>query len=191
MNLFRLAATAAALVFGLTGLQSCLSPPDYPDTPEISFQSIRKLHVPGANGTGSIDTLYFTIGYRDGDGDLGLLPADLLEKPFYQDPTPGAARNRNSFNYFIQPYLKNAASDTYEPFPGVSEGAYDGQFNFLPLEDNRDKSTPIKGDLTYKLPVSLGIGFRAGQEVRFTISIQDRALHESNQVTTSSIVLGP
>ena len=47
---------------------SCQRPPELPTTPVITFESVR--YAPGPSG---FDSLIVTIGFEDGDGDLGLL----------------------------------------------------------------------------------------------------------------------
>lgn len=46
---------------------SCERPPELPNTPSIAFESVR--FAPGPNG---FDSLIVTIGFEDGNGDLGL-----------------------------------------------------------------------------------------------------------------------
>ena len=56
---------------------SCEKPPELPLTPSITFESVR--YAPGPSG---FDSLIVSIGFQDGNGDLGLLGSD--NDPPYQ-----------------------------------------------------------------------------------------------------------
>ena len=56
---------------------SCERPPELPLTPSITFESVR--YAPGPSG---FDSLIVTIGFEDGNGDLGLLGSE--NDPPYQ-----------------------------------------------------------------------------------------------------------
>jgi hypothetical protein len=207
MNSFRTTFSLALLALGTAGLGSCISPPDYPDTPVIEFRSLRKVHVPGTvvpPRRVSVDTLIFEINVRDGDGDLGLggegAPASDGQFPYLQ--TVNGLYNRDGYNFHIQPYVFNTDTDEFEPYftkpiggrPGTP-GEYDGVFPRL--GGNDDKPAPLKVEpLRYKLfwPLDRGQAdgsFAPGQRFKFEISIKDRALHESNKIMTSVVTLGP
>lgn len=64
------------LCFLAISLSSCFDPPEFNDTPEISFDKIQFKEVEGA---GTNDSLILYLHFKDGDGDLGLDPDD----PFY------------------------------------------------------------------------------------------------------------
>jgi len=185
MNLFRTLCVAAVLALGAAGLSSCLSPPDFSDTPEITFKEVRKYFIDRPRGQLDKDSLVFALNFQDGDGDLGLTPNDLLNAPYYQDPN--GPRNRNSFNYFISIFRKNRTTGVFEPFnPGDPYDAY------FPPPYPLERPAPLKGVLEYALVLEPDGGqLLPNDELRFEISIQDRALHESNKITTSSVVLGP
>lgn len=179
----RLAAWAAGLSWAAA---SCISPPDYPDTPSIEFKEMKVQRVDST--TGVFDRVIITVSFKDGDGDLGLSPTDTLAP--YNEFTDRATRTRNldHFNYFIQPQIKqgNRFVDFVNPPPGF-RGEYNSRFPRL--EPNADKEAPLRGDLNFKQTFYLGAEFQPGDEVRFVISIKDRALNQSNTVTTSSFVV--
>ncbi|MBF9237948.1 hypothetical protein I2I05_11135 [Hymenobacter sp. BT683] len=193
MNLFRTLSSAALICLTAAGLTSCLTPPDYPDEPEIEFKSLTKIYVPSTGGQLAADTLLFAIDFKDGDGDLGLSDEDITNAPF--NTTTGGPNNRGyQYNYFIQPFKKNASSGVFEPFiaPGGEPGEYDGRYPRLDGDNGEDaKPAPLRGTLRYKLPLFLdGFVFSPGDVFRFEISIMDRELHQSNKVTTSEVTLG-
>ncbi|MFD1467160.1 hypothetical protein ACFQ48_02910 [Hymenobacter caeli] len=161
-------------------LSGCLNPPDYSDTPSIdnarvSFQQ----RLTGNLGTR--DSLVLTVSYQDGTGDLGLSTTDNTGVYDYMNGT-----NRNYFNYFLQPYVKDAQGN-FQPRFTSAPGEYNGRFPRITADGT--KEAPVKGDLRYSQSFGLGSPFRPGDVVHFVISIQDRALHESNQVTTNDITI--
>ncbi|ALD21217.1 hypothetical protein [Hymenobacter sp. DG25A] len=164
-------------------LNACITPPDYPDTPSIEFKAIklqRKSPV-----TGVYDSVTVTVSFKDGDGDLGLSPTDTLPPHNQYNPNstdPNRTPNRFYNNYFFQPLLKGE-DGVFRPIDFAFP--YDSRF---PRLTNSDRSEPIKGDLNFSQTFFRG-AFPSGSEVRFEVSIVDRALHESNKVTTSSVII--
>ncbi|MBD2722692.1 hypothetical protein [Hymenobacter armeniacus] len=186
MNPLRTLAAAAVCLVGLS-LSSCLNAPEYPETPSIDFNSLTMVRNKPAGQT-EIDTLKFALDFRDGDGDLGLSDEDIKVAPW--NATSGGPNNRGySYNYFIQPYKKvNGIFVKFINAGGVA-GEYDGRF--LRLDDTDGRPAPLKGTLNYKLPINIdGAPFFPGDVLKFEISIMDRALHQSNVITTSEITLG-
>lgn len=190
MNLLRTPTVIGLSVAGLS-LSSCLSAPDYPIEPSIDFKSVEVVVVPTGTRT-AIDTLKFSVDFRDGDGDLGLSDADIKVSP-YSDATGGFNNRSKTYNYSIQPYKRigTAPPYSYTKFVLSVEGEYDGTYPHLEKEGSRP--APLKGTLTYALPVSVdGSAFNPGDTFRFEITIMDRALHKSNTVTTNDVTLkGP
>lgn len=85
------------LLLALLGLVifCCEKPPELPVTPSITFESVR--FAPGPSG---FDSLIVTIGFQDGDGDLGLTGAD--NAPPYQ-PLNFPRNAQNEFILFGDP----------------------------------------------------------------------------------------
>lgn len=191
MNLSRSLSAAALLVLGWAGTSSCLKAPDFPAEPTISFKSLKKTYEPPrAAGATPADTLEFAIDFQDGNGDLGL-DADDATKPPYNAPTGGHNNLSTSNNFFIQPFKKVGAA--FVPFytPSGYPGEYDGRYPRLETVTDA-KPAPLKGTLRYKLRLPLNrSSYNTGDVLRFEISIMDRALHQSNTVTTTEVTLGP
>jgi hypothetical protein len=171
-----LAATTALLT------TACEPAPDYPDEPSIEFKEITGERVNPTDGNTAYNLVYVAIKYKDGDGDLGLSDADLQTPPF----TPG---NRYNKNFFVNMFRYNSAGQWQQVIPSIP---FDATFARLLSEDQ--KPQPIRGDL--KLAISKDFGFtvttpdyRPGTRIRFTVQIVDRALHESNVITTDEYVL--
>lgn len=195
MNLFRTLRGVTFLGLAGAGLSGCLSAPSYSNTPEIEFRDVKVTRIPRANGNIGRDTLEFVLGFRDGDGDLGLSDQDLAVAPF-NIKTGGHNGRGNSYNYFIQPYKLNPVTKKFDfyvtpaqpPFPAGVVGEYDSQYPRLNGADGRP--APLKGELRYKLPISIdGTVFNTGDVFHFEISILDRGLHESNKIITSDVTL--
>ncbi|GAB3660741.1 hypothetical protein GCM10027594_30980 [Hymenobacter agri] len=195
MNLFRTLGAVVVLVSGWAGVSSCLKAPSYPTTPSISFNNLTKIYAPPpVPGATPGDTLVFAVDFQDGDGDLGLDDADTKVPP-YNSQTGGHNGLATSNNYFIQAFKRvgTAPNYTFVPFytPNGYPGEYDGRYPRLePTTDN--KPAPLKGTLRYKLRLPLNrTSYSVGDVFRFEISIMDRAMHQSNTVTTTEITLGP
>ncbi|WP_426058921.1 hypothetical protein [Hymenobacter sp. B1770] len=191
MNLFRTLSATALVCLTAAGLDSCISAPDYDIVPEIEFKELTVGRSRPGGGSLSTDTLKFAVDYRDGDGDLGLSSNDIQNAP-YNSKTGGPNNRGYSFNYFIQLYLKEPSGRFVAFNPGGVAGEYDGTYPRLEKSFNPDaKPGPIRGTLRYKLPIFLdGVIFKPGQVFRAEISIMDRALRQSNKVTTSEVTLG-
>ncbi|AII50541.1 hypothetical protein N008_00895 [Hymenobacter sp. APR13] len=170
---------------------SCISPPEFPETPSIEFKSLTVARQPTLPGDIPADSVIITLGFKDGDGDLGL-NQDEYTNPPYQRLNADGTLNPNHWNYIIKLFVKNSTGQ-FEPYTRTPDGleirpeAYYGQFPHL--EPNAEKKAPLEGDLRFGQRLSLGSPFFPGQEVRYEITIKDRALNTSNTVTTSSFVV--
>ena len=193
MNLFRTLGAVAVLALGWAGTSSCLKAPNFPATPVITFNSLTKIYAPPpVAGATPADTLVFAVDFQDGDGDLGLDDADTKVAP-YNSQTGGHNNLATSNNYFIQAFKKDKVSGLFAPFytPGGYPGEYDGRYPRLETTTD-DKPAPLKGTLRYKLRLPLNrTSYAIGDVMRFEISIMDRAMHQSNTITTTEITLGP
>jgi hypothetical protein len=180
MNLFRTLSAVALSVFASAAFTSCLQAPDYPDTPQISENALTVFRK-STSQLGLRDSIEIALDFKDGNGDLGLGDADTTG--LYSR----RGSNRYYNNYFIQAFYKNASTGgSFLPFLGPS--AYVGRFPRLTTDEM--KEGPIKGVLRYSVVISLlSPPTTPGTEMRFQVSIADRATHESNVITTSTVVL--
>ncbi|MCA8829626.1 hypothetical protein [Hymenobacter pini] len=172
---------ASLLVVAGLAASSCISPPEYPETPEIEFKRITQQRI--NDNTGTYDKLVITIGYKDGDGDLGIRTNEI---------DPNQSTNPNSYNYVCTLQLRNSNNQfvdfNFTPqFPG-----YSGQYPYLRPAEQGDRKAPLKGDLDYNINLFQSPPYiQAGTVLRFKVKIKDRALHESNEVVTSAITIQP
>jgi hypothetical protein len=178
MNLLRTLRIVALLALTGGAVSGCFSPPDYPDTPQISEHDITVFRKTGTLGTR--DSVEIALDFKDGNGDLGLGDADNTGIYAYNN-----GNNRFYNNFFVQVYYKSA-SGSFLPLP--ISFPYDGRFPRLTVVDT--KEGPLKGVLRYAIVLYLGSSpIVSGTELRFVVSIADRGLHESNVITTKSVVL--
>lgn len=178
MNLFRTLSGAALVLSIGAGMTSCLQDHDYAIEPHIEEKAVTVFRKNDAFGLR--DSVEIALNFEDGDGDLGLDGSDTTG-------VLGIRTNRFFNNFFVQAYTKNSAG-TLVPLPLPPGFTYNGRFIRLTKTDTRPG--PIKGVLRYAIPFSLFNPLTvSGTEMQFVVSIADRALHESNKVTTSTITL--
>lgn len=181
---------------GLSGaLSGCLSAPTYDIKPAIEFKDLKVVRYSPARPLLPIDTFKITVSFKDGNGDLGITADEASFPPNARSYSPFSAQNpdgsvnANQYNYLIRFFYRRAGTTGFIEYapPG---NTYFGRYP--PLNGGPDaKAAPLKGDLTYKLFSAYGSPLLAGDEVKFTVSIKDRALNESNTVTTSTYVVPP
>lgn len=159
-------------------LTGCLEKVEYPIEPIITYQGMSYLMNADSTLTGEV---VVSIGYTDGDGDLGLDDADTVYPFGLHDP--------HYYNLIID-YLKWDGSAFVET-PLLSWNqltqSYDTiSFNarFKRLVFN-DVEKPISGTFDYTMNVFNP--FSPHDTIKFSITLIDRALHESNSVETESI----
>ncbi len=187
MKFFRLSLLLGSLGLLVGGLSGCIKEPSFSSTPEISFNRIElRRFTPADAKTQRFDSIFVTINFQDGDGDLGLSDAESQVSPY-------AYPSQFNSNYFVGVLVKHPNSKTYEPALSLLSGlpigtGYNGRFD-RPSTLTDSKAAPLKGTLTRRMGFGYGDVFVAGDKVRFTISIADRALHVSNTITTDSVVI--
>lgn len=147
-------------------LAGCRKFEEYPPEPEISFSEFTLLINPQ---TGISEKGILAIGYRDGDGDIGLSQADTIF-PFQ----PGG-----DFYY-------NLLIKMYEVQNGVLT-EHPANFNArIPPLIPKDQKKGIKGVIEYEMdiydPTSVF------DTIRFEVKLIDRALNISNTIETPLIV---
>jgi hypothetical protein len=148
-------------------LSSCKKPDEFPDEPVITFKSL----YTEVDAQGYDDKMYVVLNFTDGDGDIGYNDIGNND-PVFDDPA--------------SPYYNNFQVRTFR----YKNGAF--------VEDTTDLSarmmyvTPevnnkaLKGEIQRELPLPVHL---VNDTLRFEIFIYDRALHASNTITTSDIVL--
>jgi hypothetical protein len=138
-----------------------LKPPDYEDTPSITFKSLSKSTVfedstVEVNDTMTItysDSLLITLAFTDGDGDLGPTdPDDAEVNIFLTDSRDGS----------VKPYV-------------------------MPLLTPDGSVRAISGEITIAVTSFACQPGVDENKFRYSIKIKDRAGHESNSVEPEEI----
>ena len=165
-------------VFTLLALASCQEMMEYPIEPKITNEGLAYVMNADSTLTGEV---ILSIGYTDGDGDLGLDDADTVYPFGPNDP--------HYYNLIID-YLKWDGSSFVET-PLLSWNqltqSYDTiSFNarFKRLVFN-DEEKPISGTIDYMM--TLFNPLSPNDTVKLRARIIDRALHESNAIETEII----
>lgn len=153
------------LILILIVLASCQEKVEYPIEPSITYEGITYLMDADSTLTGKV---ILSIGYTDGDGDLGLDDADTLYPFGPNDP--------HYYNLIID-YLRwdgtHFVTDTIN---------FNVRFKRL-LFNNEVKA--ISG--TIDNTIMLLNPFAPDDTVKLKAHIIDRALHESNTIETDPI----
>ncbi|NLR89568.1 MULTISPECIES: hypothetical protein [Flammeovirga] len=169
-------------------LSSCFGEPEFPLEPEIEFAWIENY-----NSEEKKDSVYIAFTFKDGDGDLGLDPEDN-EGPYAPktiDPVNGdTIDNKYHNNYFVE-VLRKEEDGTYQPVTYEGETNFNGRF---PMLNTSGRDRPLEGELRYGIVLWFDGVFESplykGDSVKFNIHICDRALNESNEITTEGIEIG-
>ena len=158
-------------------ISSCFQEPTYSNIPQIKFKGFSRYALQAGSGVGQQkrDSLVITIGFIDGDGDLGNnLPIDSLEVARYRQAGGWG-------NYKITTLrLENGQ---YRPLPTGENTTL-----FFPRLSREGRTGPIEGDLELEQVYSSGNRFIT-YPTKYLIQIRDRALNISNEIETDTIHL--
>jgi hypothetical protein len=146
-------------VFAVIGMAACVRPPDYPIEPQIVFSSLSKTMM--RQGTGQQDSLWLTVTFTDGDGDLG---------------------SNDSLNVFVtDKRYPNRVAETfrmpYVPEQGAGNGI-SGNIKLLLFTTCCNVIPPCEPSITKPIDTLV-----------YQIAIKDRAGHKSNVIETPNIYL--
>jgi len=163
-------------------LASCVDIPDFSDTPTIFYNGIDQFTETDSTGRRIRENVIITIDFEDGNGDLGAT-SDERNDPKFTAP----------YAKFMAPY---AALGNYELVTARKElnGRWTesilagDSLKWMPILKPDGKAGPIKGKL------DLNTSFLYGNStvpitLKFKVRIKDRALHQSNQIETDSVVV--
>lgn len=170
-------------LFGLTlVLSACAPEPDFSDTPQIEFlgidQTDRLPPQAGVVGASARDSIVITLGFTDGDGDLGITPpaprgnkADSLA--FY-------STYKDWGNYQIKT-LRLVGNNRYEEIRLTENNVV-----FFPPLSREGSRGAIEGTLDLRQIFNYSRSSKI-TPIKFQIKIRDRALHESNVIETDTV----
>ena len=162
------------LIFVIAGVfYACKKKDVYPIEPEIKFENFLTIYN---NGQSFPDRGVLIFSFTDGDGDIGLYQSDTLP-PF-------------DFNLFIS-YFEIQNGDTVEVFLFQTDPAtgdidtlnFNGRIPILtPVGSNKSISGEVEDTVFIHDPTS------PYDTIMFKAYIVDRALHQSNVISTPLIV---
>lgn len=165
-------------VFGLVlTMSACFNEPNYSNTPEVDFKGLFKYSLSAGTGVGKAkrDSVVITIGFKDGDGNLGVdnPPQSTIDSYF---------ANGGWGNYQIKVLRlinKQFVEDTSQKvlktlfFPDLTKGKPKGA---------------IEGTLDFNQTFQYGTT-NVFYPTKFQIRIRDRAFNASNVIETDTITL--
>ncbi|HEX8515430.1 MAG TPA: hypothetical protein VF868_04465 [Bacteroidia bacterium] len=149
---------------GAVLLTSCVKEKSFPPEPEIEFIRYQKY------GSDSADCV---IGFKDGDGDIGIMEGDTI-----------------SANDFQMKYLYKGADGAFHPFDAIdSTAAMDTLFYSYRVPDITPEGQykALEGEIKAKLR-SAPLYFPTHTKVKFEIRLRDRSGNWSNIVTSDEII---
>ncbi len=149
-------------------LINCRKPEEFPIEPKIEFVSLTKIPTPN----GIDDKGILTISFTDGDGDVGLSESDTL--------SPFDTSSVYYYNFFIDYFEKKQGVYTKVDLPFSINSR-------IPVLNSSGSTKPLKGTIEIELFINNILS--PYDTIRFECSICDRALHMSNKIVTSEIVI--
>lgn len=155
-------------LFLIITLSFCRKPEQFPIEPKIEFVSLTK--IPTINGVD--DKGILTISFTDGDGDVGLSESDTLP--------PYDTSSVYYYNFFIDYFEKQNGTYTKVNLPFSINSR-------IPVLNSSGNTKPLKGTIEMELFINNILS--PYDTIRFECSICDRALHMSNKIITSDLVI--
>ncbi|MVM31586.1 hypothetical protein GO755_16180 [Spirosoma sp. HMF4905] len=164
-------------VFGIVlTVSACFTEPNYSNTPVIDFKGLFKYQIAAGKGVGQSkrDSIVITIGFKDGDGNLGVdNPSEATIASY--------SANGGWGNYEIKTFrLVNKQYVQYDQlvlntlfFPDLAKGKPKGA---------------IEGTLDFNQTFPYGTT-NVFYPTKFQIRIRDRDLNASNVIETDTITL--
>lgn len=147
--------------FSFILFSSCQKTEKYPDIPQIEFVGITKI----INPNNIVEKVVLKISFTDGDGDIGLTQNDTL--PPYD------------YNFFIKYFEKQNGEFVEIIFEHFSFNAR------IPILTPEGRNKSIKGEIQDTIIINT---MSVYDTIRFETYIVDRALHESNVITTPDVI---
>lgn len=161
-----------SVVILIAMLHACKKQVEYPIIPAIDFKRIEG--VKDANGRDQ--SIKVTIGFTDGDGDIGYYSVES-GKNDHQFDFPADNTNPYYNNFKVKTFRKVNGIWTVDPVDISAR---------IPYLTPEGSNKALKGEIERDLPVRPGL---VKDTFYYEIYIWDRELHASNTVTTSQIIL--
>lgn len=157
-------------------LSACFTEPNYSTTPQIEFKGMFPYPKEAGTGVGrpKRDSVVITIGFTDGDGDLGSDSQNTTQFNSY-------TANGGWGNYEIKTFRYENRRYVEVPFAVLNA------LIFPELAKGKPKGA-IEGTLDFNQIFTYGTTNRF-YPTKFQIRIRDRALNVSNVIETDTITL--
>ncbi|WP_461125480.1 hypothetical protein [Spirosoma aerophilum] len=156
-------------------LSSCFNEPNYSDTPAIDYKGMFKYTIEAGRGVGKgkRDSVVITIGFKDGDGNIGnSIPLAKTDSALYQSNGRWGSYRIRTFRFINRKYeeiILPVNNTLY--IPDLTKGKPKGA---------------IEGSLDFNQIFQYGTSFKL-YPTKFQVEIRDRSLNTSNIVETDSI----
>ena len=151
---------------------ACLRTEEYPPEPNITFDGFSL--VDSVDQLGNLNTYCIvTIGFTDGDGDVGLRPGDITGR-----------RHPDSLYYhnlLVDYYEWNDSTNTFELIEDL-DPSFSARIPYLTPEG---KNKTLKGEIVYDINVT----FTESDTIRFDFRLVDRSFTESNLVESPVVII--
>jgi hypothetical protein len=145
----------------------CKKSDEYSDTPVIAFKSITLQK----NADGYDEIAHLVVSFTDGDGDIGYNSSG--NGALFDD---SASKYYNNFKVSMDElHAGNWETDTAHD--------YSGRMPYLTPSGN---NKALKGDIEMAIFLPF---FRPNDTIRYNVFIYDRALHQSNTITTPQTII--
>lgn len=150
----------------------CLRTEEYPPEPMITFDGF--MLVDSVDQLGNENTYCIvTIGFTDGDGDVGLRESDTTGR-FHPD-------SLYYHNLLVDYYEWNDTTGSFELIDDL-DLSFSARIPYLTPEG---KNKTLKGEIVYDMNVS----FTGSDTIRFDFRLVDRSFTESNLVESPAVII--
>ncbi|MDP2723521.1 MAG: hypothetical protein Q8O72_12255 [Bacteroidales bacterium] len=167
------------LLMGLVVINACRKFEKFPDVPAITYQEFIMLMN---TSTGITERGVMVFKYTDGDGDLGLSTNDTL--------FPYDRNSKYYYNLIIKYFEKQYG--TFVEVPLLSWNADSARFDTLTFNSRFPVLTPETGNQaikgTFQDTLFIYNPISDFDTIKFEAYIYDRALNQSNSISTGEIV---
>ena len=156
-------------------LSSCFTEPNYSNTPEVEFKGLFRYPLAAGSGVGNSkrDSIVITIGFKDGDGNLGTSASS------YKADSARYKANGGWGNYELKTF--RLINKQYVEYP-LTENSF---LIYPNLAENKP-SGPIEGTLDFKQTYTYGNSIII-YPTKYQIRIRDRSLNVSNVIETDTV----
>lgn len=171
-------------------LAGCYKNPNYPIRPKISFNNLQIKEVTQNIGGVSVvrTQISIAVNFADGDGDLGLSPADTTGKfrLFFVNGRD-TVMNLNYYNIFPTIMVRNGLRYDTIKFPLTLRG-FQIYGRFPPLYNQFEgPNEPLDGVIRYDINGTFR-NIAKGDTIKMMVFIQDRALNKSDTIITPEVI---